>query len=396
MKITRVETFQLEAPLERPFGWSQGRATKRQTGVVRVTTDAGIAGWGEGATGPAAGVIHEILAPLLLGQDPCNRAGLWQRMYAALYNDHTCAGYGCNAVSAVDIALWDITGKATGLPVCDLLGGRVRDRVAVYATGLYYTDGEMDGRLIAEARGYVEAGFKGMKTKVGGLPFDEDVRRVATIRKAIGPDIHLMIDANQGFNAATAIRLGRRLAEQDLLWFEEPVGARDFDGYLQVKAAVPMAIAGGETWRTRFDFKEPIARHAVDYAQPDVGMTGGISELYHIAMMANTFGVQVAPHVWGSPIMIAASLHVAATLPSCPPARTPRPFEQEPVMEFDQTPNLIRDTLCGAPFTQRDGFVAVPSGPGLGVEVDEAALDRLCVRYEKSCRRDDACPISGR
>jgi D-galactarolactone cycloisomerase len=305
-------------------------------------------------------------------------------MFAALYNDNNATGYGANAISAVDIALWDIAGKATGLTVYALLGGRVRDRVAVYATGLYYTDDEMGGSLLAEALGYVQAGFKGMKTKVGGLPFEEDVRRVAAIRKAIGPEIHLMIDANQAFNAATAIRLGRRLAEQDLLWFEEPVNARDIEGYLQVKAAVPMAMAGGETWRTRFDFKDFLARHAVDVAQPDVGMTGGISELRNIAMMANAFGIQVSPHVWGSPIMIAATLHVAATLPPCPPARTPQPFEQEPVMEFDQTPNAIRETLCGAPFTQHDGFVAVPAGPGLGVEVDDAALNRLCVRYVES------------
>ena len=305
-------------------------------------------------------------------------------MFAALYNDNTATGYGANAISAIDVALWDISGKVTGLPVCDLLGGRVRDRVAVYATGLYYTDGEMDGNLIEEACGYVGAGFKGMKTKVGGLPFEEDVRRVAAIREAIGPETHLMIDANQAFDAATAIRMGRRLAEHDLLWFEEPVNARDIEAYLQVKAAVPMAIAGGETWRTRFDFKDFLARHAVDYAQPDVGMTGGISELHSIAMMANAFGIQVSPHVWGSPIMIAASLHVAATLPPCPPARTPLPFMQEPVMEFDQTPNPIRETLCRAPFTQRDGFVAVPTGPGLGVEVDETALNRLCVRYAES------------
>lgn len=384
MKITRIETFQLEAPLERPFGWSQGWATQRQAGIVRVSTDAGIAGWGEGATGPAARVIHETLAPLLLGQDPRNRAGLWQRMYAALYNDNTCAGFGCNAVSAVDIALWDITGKATALPICDLLGGRARDRVAVYATGLYYTGGEMDGRLVAEAHGYVEAGFKGMKTKVGGLPIDEDIRRVAALRQAIGPDIRLMVDANQAFNAASAIRIGRRLAEHDLLWFEEPVSAGDIEGYLQVKAALPMAIAGGETWRTRFEFTDFLARRAVDYAQPDVGMTGGISELHHIAMMANAFGIQVAPHVWGSPIMIAATLHVAATLPPSPPAREPQPFLQEPVMEFDQTPSPIRETLCGAPIAQHDGFVAVPDDPGLGVQVDEAALNRLCVRHEQS------------
>ena len=166
-------------------------------------------------------------------------------------------GAGGNAISAVDIALWDIAGKATDLPIYELLGGRVRDRVAVYATGLYYTEGEFPDRLLDEARGYVDAGFQGMKTKVGGLSLQEDIARVCAIRKAIGPDIQLMVDANQGYNAATAIRIGRALVDCNLHWFEEPVNAKDIDAYLQVKAAVPMAIAGGETLRTRYEFARP-------------------------------------------------------------------------------------------------------------------------------------------
>ncbi|MCL4859171.1 MAG: mandelate racemase/muconate lactonizing enzyme family protein, partial [Caldilineaceae bacterium] len=261
----------------------------------------------------------------------------------------------------------------------ELLGGRVRDRVAVYATGLYYTEGEFPDRLLAEARGYVEAGFKGIKTKVGGLPLADDVRRVAAIRNAIGPDVHLMVDANQAYNAATAIRIGQRLAEQDIFWFEEPVNAKDVEGYLQVKAALPMALAGGEALRTRYEFADFLRRGACDIVQPDVIHVGGVSELRNVAMMANTLGIQVCPHVWGSPVMIAATLHVAATLPPCPPARQPLPYQQEPVMEFDRTPSAIRETLYKTPFDQVDGFVSVPTGPGLGIEIDDEALMRLCV-----------------
>jgi D-galactarolactone cycloisomerase len=300
-------------------------------------------------------------------------------MFAALYNGNVAGGFGGSAVSAVDIALWDIAGKATGLPVSDLLGGRVRDRVAVYATGLYYTEGEFPRRLLDEAVGYVEAGFRGMKTKVGGLTMDEDVKRVMAIRHAIGPDIRLMVDANQAYDARSAIRLGQRLADCDILWFEEPVNAKDLNGYLQVNSALPMAIAGGENLRTRYEYKDFFAKGAYDIVQPDVTLVGGITEMRNVAMTANAFGVQVNPHVWGSPVMIAATLHVASTLSPCPTSGSPEPYVQEPVMEFDRTPNAIREELCANPFDQVDGFIDVPTGPGLGIEVDEKALTRLSV-----------------
>ena len=296
MKIAAIETFDLTCPLERPFGWSQGWIDQRSTTLVKVSTDDGLVGWGEGA---AAGLIDGLLAPLLIGQDPMDRAGLWERMFHALYNGNNAVGLAGSALSALDIALWDLAGKATGLPVCALLGGKVRDKVAVYATGLYYTEGEFPDRLLDEARGYVAAGFKGMKTKVGGLSIAEDVARVRALREAIGPDIHLMVDANEAYNATTAIP------------------------------------------------------------------------------MANACGIQVNPHVWGSPVMIAATLHLAATLPPCPPARNAQPYMQEPVMEFDRTPSAIRQELCAVPFDQEDSFVRVPTGPGLGIEVDEEAVGNL-------------------
>ncbi len=379
MHITSLETFVLTSPLPRPFGWSQGWIEERATCLVRIGTDEGVTGWGEGA-GPA---LIGSFAPLLLGQDPRNRLALWQRMFNALYNGGGTSGMGGSAISAVDIALWDIAGKVAGQPISDLLGGRIRDRVAVYATGLYYTEGEFPDRLLNEARGYVEAGFRGMKTKVGGLSPQKDIERVAALREAIGPDIYLSVDANQAYNAASAIRIGERLAAYDLLWFEEPVNARDIDGYLQVKAALPMSIAGGEVLRMRYEFKDFCARRAFDIAQPDIAHVGGITEMRRVADLANSFGIQVNPHVWASPVMIAATLHVTATIPPCPPARDPQPFVQEPVMEFDRTPSAIRQELCSDPFEQVDGFVAVPTGPGLGIEVDQRVVDRLTVARER-------------
>jgi len=383
MRITSIESFLLEAPIDIPFGWSQGWTDRRHCGLVKITTDDGVVGWGEGLSSPTAALLHDGFAPLLLGADPMQRNGLWERMYHQLYNANLAGGYGASAISAVDIALWDIAGKAAGLPVNELLGGRVREKIAVYATGLYYTEGEFPDRLLDEARMYVELGFQGMKTKVGGLSVREDVERVAAIREVIGPDIFLMVDANQAYNATTAIRIGREMDNLEVFWFEEPVGAKDVEGYLQVKNALPMAIAGGENLRTRFECKDYIGRRAVDIIQPDVMIVGGITELHRVAQMANSFGVLCNPHVWGSPVMIAASLHVASTIPPCPPARNPLPYQQEPVMEFDRTPSPIREGIA-TPFDQVDGFLAVPTGPGLGIEIDDEAVARLSVYQRKS------------
>ncbi|MEE2657611.1 MAG: mandelate racemase/muconate lactonizing enzyme family protein [Candidatus Latescibacterota bacterium] len=379
MKIERVETFQISCPIEPNFGWSQGWVDHRVAGLVKITTDDGSVGWGEGCVGSAAAVVEQDLAPLLRGGDPMDRLGLWEAMFAANYNGNTIVGLVGNAISAVDIALWDLAGKIAGRPVFDLLGGRLRDRVAVYATGLYYTEGELPDRLPAEARGYAEAGFLGMKTKVGGLSIEADVARVGAIRDAIGPDVHLAVDANQGYDAASAQRIAARLGEHNVIWFEEPVNALDVEGYMQVKATAPMAIAGGECLRTRFEWRPFFKSRALDIAQPDVSMCGGITEMARIIAAANSTGVQVYPHVWGTPVMISASLHVASTIPNTPTVHNPLPFCQEPVMEFDRTPSAMREEICTTAFDQEDGFLSVPTGPGLGVEVDERALQHFAV-----------------
>ena len=376
MKIASVETFDLRCDIEPSFGWSQGWIDQRATTLVKITTEDGLVGWGEGA---AASLIDELLAPLVIGGNPMQRAGLWERMFHALYNANIFVGLAGSALSAIDIALWDLAGKATGLPAHALLGGKVRNRVAVYATGLYYTEGEFPNRLLDEARSYVERGFTGIKTKVGGLTVEEDVRRVRALRETIGPDVRLMVDANEAYNATTAIRIGHKLADLDLMWFEEPVNAQDIEAYLQVKDALPMAIAGGENLRTRFEFKDYLARRAYDIAQPDIMHCGGITEMARICSMANAYGIQVNPHVWGSPIMIAATLHLTATLPPCPTARDPQPYAQEPVMEFDRTPSAIRQQVCSEPFDQRDSYIQVPEGPGLGIEVDEYVVRDLSI-----------------
>ena len=381
MKIIDIETFRLEAPLERPFAWSQYWTEKRTVGIVKITTDEGIVGWGEGCEGSSEHVVKDVLKPLLIGEDPINRIGIWEKMFHSLYNRNEVVGFGGSAISAIDIALWDITGKYLNVPIHTLLGGKVRDEIAVYATGLYYTKEEFSNIeiLLSEAKSYVDAGFLGMKTKIGRLSIEKDVDRVKALRDEIGYDLRLMVDANQSYNAASAIRIAHKMESLDIMWFEEPVIAQDLEGYLQVKAGISMAISGGENLRTRYEFEKFLSNRAYDIAQPDVVNVGGITEMRNIAMTANSMGIQVNPHVWGSPIMIAASLHLTSTFPNCPPSGDPQPFTQQPVMEYDRTPSLIREGISDTEFTMKDGYLTVPSGPGLGVNIDEKALRKLSI-----------------
>ena len=384
MKIERIETFLIESPIDEPFGWSMGWTEKRGSLITKITTDDGIAGWGEGGGSPSQTVIHDCFVSMLIGQDPLNINKLWHQLFQSLHNDNLTGGFGGGALSGVDIALWDIAGKTSGKSIPEMLGGSVRDKVAVYATGLYYRDDEFPTKLTEEARSYLDAGYGGMKTKVGGLSVADDVKRVKAIRDAIGDDVYLMVDANKAYNARTAIDVGKRLADLNIHWFEEPVIANDVDAYLEVKSQQPIPVAGGEVLYNRFEARDLISRRALDIIQPDVRFIGGISEFRNVATMANAHGIQVNPHVWGSPIMVAASISLTSTFPSCPYSRNPQPYEQEPVMEFDQTPNPIRNELASIAFEQEGGYVDVPRGPGLGIDIDEKALERFCVRHFSS------------
>ena len=236
-----------------------------------------------------------------------------------------------------------------------------------------------DSPLFSKAKSYVDAGYKGMKTKVGGLSVSDDIKRVKIIRESIGDELYLMVDANKTYDVSTAIDIGNRLVDLNIHWFEEPVLANDVDGYLEVKAGQPLTVAGGEVWYNRFYARDFLARRALDIAQPDVRFIGGISGFRNVASMANSMGIQVNPHVWGSPIIVSASICLVSTFPPCPYTRIPRPYAQEPVMEFDQTPNPIRNELASIRFEQAAGFVDVPKGPGLGIEINESVLERFCV-----------------
>jgi D-galactarolactone cycloisomerase len=385
MRIRDVRAHYLRAELEQPFGWSVYTTPIRQALLVEVLTDDGLVGWGEAGSGtlPLTGkrFLEEVLRPLAVGLDPFDVNVLWQTAQATFDRAGWGGGLAVQALSGLEVALWDLMGKATGRPVCQLLGGRVRDRVQAYATGLYYYPTAPDPTAAREdeARGYVEQGYRAMKMKVGGLSPTDDVAEVERIRRAVGDGVALMADANGAYDGRTAIRVGRELERLGLAWFEEPVQRGDLDGYVEVKRALDVPIAGGEHLGSRDAFRELVARRAVDILQPDIANAGGLAEARRIAALAGAFHVRVFPHVWGTPLAVAAGLHFAATLPSTPPTVTPTPFAQEPVFEFDSTPHPIRDAMMSAALRPKEGWLAVPDGQGLGVEVDPAVIRHFAV-----------------
>ena len=384
MKISAIQTFILRVALgNQRFYSSQCAFPERNSLLVRVETDTGLCGWGEGGQyGPAepvAACINAVLAPQLLGQDPCQPTRLWEEMYAAT-RDFGQKGTYIEAISALDIALWDIMGQALGVPIHTLLGGAFRDSVHAYATGCYYRPEDMvDHRpslsmLADEARSYVDDGFSMLKIKVGLLSVEADAERVAAIRAAVGFETALLVDCNHAYNAYTAIRMGRHLEANNVLWFEEPVTPEDHDGYRQVRAALNVPITGGECEYTRYGFRTLIAGGCVDIAQPDLCVAGGFSEWQKIAAIASAYGTPIVPHVWGSGVALAAALHVLAASPLSPHTANPVPLQNEPVVEFDRKTNPLRDHLLGNVFALQDGRVSVPQGPGLGIKVDEMVL----------------------
>lgn len=375
MKIRDVSAYVLrhELPEADVFGSSKGWHTVRQALLVEIVTEDGLSGFGEAYGPPAVNrtLVDELYKPRLVGRDALEHAVIWEDLYNT-FRDYGRKGWPIAALSAVDIALWDLKGKALGQPVFTLLGGAFRTQIRAYATGLYRRRVDDNARALArEAEAYAAEGFRAMKMKVG-FGIDEDIRNVRAVRAAIGRDRLLAMDANHAYDAGQAIRLGRKVEEFDLAWFEEPVVPEDLDGYSQVKAAVRMPIAGGEAEYTRWGFRDLCARRAVDILQPDICACGGFTEAWRIAALASAAGVTVFPHVWGTAVGLFASLHLAAALPPNPPAM----LAAELLFELDRTPNPLREQLALNPPKRAGDIIDLPSEPGLGLEIDRAALER--------------------
>ena len=358
MKIVDVKTYSAVYPVKHPFSNAMRTTRERAFGIVEITTDSGITGWGEGATLPARRAIDTHV----IGRSPFDNEVIWEALHYQ--------GTDTAAISAIDIALWDIMGKALNQPICNLLGGAFRTRVQAYATGLFRRNvPDHTAALVAEARGYADQGFKAMKMKVGFGP-DYDIKNVAAVRRAIGDDILFAVDANCGYDRGSAIAVGQRLAENNLLWFEEPISADDVEGYIEIRRALKMRISGAEQLRGRWAFRRMIQDGALDIIQPDICVCGGFTEYRKIAAMASANHVRVIPHMFGTAIRLAATLHLLAAAPDSPRAHEPFPA----LLEYDMSENALRTQLAKEPITHTDGVVAVPQGPGLGIEIDRDVL----------------------
>jgi D-galactarolactone cycloisomerase len=334
--------------------------------------------------------ILDVLAPKIIG-DEVAPTRTWEKLYAHC-RDFGSAGPYIDAISAIDIALWDIMGKTAGLPVWALLGGRYRDRVLAYATGCYFRgvehtvesacDADAQAPLIAaEAKRYVDSGFKMLKIKVGLMNLKDEEKRVKAIREAVGDDITIGADANHAYNAFTALKCGRMLEKYNVVFFEEPVAPEDHEGYRHLRNKLDIAIAGGECSFTRWGFKPLLTTGMVDIAQPDLGACGGLSEFLKIATIASAHGVYIIPHIWGSGVAVATGLQILAVLAPSPNTINPIPMMNEPVIEFDRNPNALRDDLL-FPFKFEltdQGQVMIPNGPGIGVDVNMETLQKFTV-----------------
>jgi D-galactarolactone cycloisomerase len=381
MKITGIKTYVLQGMLgNKAFGWSQRTTDRRQTAICQVITDAGVSGLGEafyfgGPSRIAAEVISQVFGHLIIGRDPFDNCVIWDELYNWT-RDQGMKGLTISALSALDIALWDIKGKALELPVYKLLGGAYRVKARVYATGLYEPQNvsNVERALVEEAMEYKSRGFSGMKLKIG-YGIERDIRLVKAIREAIGDNLHLMVDANHAYNSTEAIQLAGKIEPLDIYWFEEPVPPEDIEGYIEVKRSSSIPIAGGECEYTRYGFRELINRRAVDIIQPDICAAGGFTEMTKILAMASAANIPVVPHVWGTNVGLSASLQFFAALPNFPERR----FPAEPLFEYDRSPHPLRDGVTVENFAMEEGYLTIPDIPGLGVTLDMNFVEKYAL-----------------
>ena len=372
MKITDVETVMLRLPVVREIGDGCQSIL-----IVLVRTDEGITGIGEMHTNPLVGkavidsplcsVSAQGLKHILVGEDPRDIGRLWDKMYRHTQT-YGRRGALMHAMSGIDLALWDILGKAAGMPVWRLLGGARTKSVPAYASDLSQPtiEGTIERALLHKANGY-----RAMKFGWGALGKDRraDVATAARLREAVGPDFDIMIDMGFAVPLDHALYLGRAYAEHEIYFLEEPLSPDDVVGFAKLVAASPTPIATGEKESSLYGYVDLMDRGGLRIIQPDIARVGGISEAVRIGAHAEARGVRVIPHCWSTDILVAATLHVIAGLRDCP------------YLEYNVTDNKLRTDLLVEPIRPVNGVVAVPEKPGLGIELNPETLKRF--RWER-------------
>jgi D-galactarolactone cycloisomerase len=340
-----------------------GRAVKRDAVLVKVETDAGITGWGEAHHGRAPGAIAKLIdttiSELVTGMDALDVVGVWNRVYQMQLASHGMGAAATMALSGLDLALWDIRGKATGWPLYRLLGGASRP-IKAYAGGISLGWQE-PASLVEEAAGYVAQGYRALKLRVGDGPRN-DIARATAVRKKLGDAIEILVDANTGYSLDDVRRVMPAYEELQIGWLEEPFPPHDYRSYQAAAGLGTVPLAAGENHFTRFEFTRLIEDAAVSFVQPDLSKTGGVTETMRIAAMASAWKLPLNPHTSATGINMATTINVLAA------ADNPGYFEGDVAKH-----NPFRDEVGGVPYAlDANGCVRPSEKPGLGLDVDEA------------------------
>ena len=384
MRITKVEAIPLlvqlpstmKAPIAIPNADKLSATVFKgyRACIVRVHTDEGLVGIGEcmvRLTPEATAAIAREVGQVIVGMDPMHTTTAWELMFSVMMNRGHLKGFFNEAMSGIDIALWDLKGKITGRPVYELLGGPQRDSIWCYASSLRFRGIDV---TVSEAQEFVAQGYDAMKLKIGSNKHrpEADIELAEAVRAAVGEDVYLSADANCGFERPAAMKMARELERLGYAWFEEPIPSDDHDGYAKMANALDMPIAGGETEFTRFGFRELFQRGALDIVQPNVSRSGGFTECMRTAALAEAFHIPYAPHTGSTTAVChAAELHLSAALPNF------LIYEQMQSDWSKTETNPLRDELVvKSPEVRTGSYLALPPGPGLGVELDEDVLDR--------------------
>jgi galactonate dehydratase len=338
-----------------------------QTVLVRVETDEGLVGWGEAHApyGPAVTqtLILDVFAPLLLGENPMASERLWEKMYGAQRLRGHNTGYTTEAIAGLDIALWDLRGKITGQPVYALLGGPYRTQLPVYASGI---PGSSDAERQASVRRYIEQGYTGFKLAIGRRDLNEELATVAAVAEAVSERGQLLIDGHGAYDLGTAVQVGKELERLGCYWFEDALLPEDHSGYVELSRSLDLMVVAGETECNRFQFRDRLAARALDAILPDICRAGGITEGQKIAILADAFQTPWAAHVsMGTMIHVAAALHLGASSPNFL------------VCEFHPALTRLGNDLLAKPLAPKGSYITLPEGPGLGIEFDETAFERV-------------------
>lgn len=369
MKITKVETHLVSAPLAHSWETGIGSAKQRDELLVFVHTDEGVTGIGSSYHAHAGlamkAVVDTKVAPAVIGLSPLDIGGIWERLF---YGTVYIGSAGVQGLAGIDIALWDILGKVSKQPVATLLGGGGVEHVMAYV-GCMSLGFKAHDKLVEEAQGYVSEGYKALKIR-GGAGVKQDVAAMRAVRKALGDDIDLMIDVNARYSWPEAVDLSKRLQEFDTYWLEDPFdfsipNHHDDVGKLRAMGHTPIA-SGGNVY-SRFDYRNLLERGGVDYLTPDVVKSGGFSESLKMAHIASAYDCIIAPHTLNGLGQV-ANLHFAAAVPG----------HIRGYVEWDPTsPNPLRDELMTNPVKVKNGQLHVPTGPGLGTDINMDVLKRL-------------------